>query len=430
MTGVTAYTNARLINPATGEDYQGSLITEGELITAIGADIAIPDGATIIDCGGHVLAPGLIDMRVFVGEPGAEHQETFETATMAAAAGGVTTMIVLPTTDPVVDEVSILEMIARRARKINRTRVEVMGAITKGLEGQSMAEIGLMKKAGAVAFTDGDHVIRNSRVLQRALSYAGHIDALLVTHAEDPDLGGAGNVHQGEMSTRLGLPASHVMAEVMGVNRDLSLIELTGARCHIDQLSSAAALEKIAEAKERGLRVTCGVSAAHLALNEHDIGEYRTFLKLVPPLRTEDDRAALVDGLVKGVIDVVVSNHCPRDQEEKRQPFEDAATGGVGLETLLPILLEIVHKGEADLPTVLRAVTTRPAELLGLEEGRLAVGAPADLILIDVNKPWVLDAAKLHSKSKNTPFDGRRLQGRTIRTIVRGRTVYDYSATS
>jgi len=428
MTGTVGYINARLINPETGEDYKGNLVTEGDLITAIGPNIDIPAEAEIVDCDGKVLAPGLIDMRVFVGEPGAEHQETFETATMAAAAGGVTTMVVLPTTAPVVDEVSILEMIARRARKINRTRVEVMGAITKGLEGQAMAEIGLMQKAGAVAFTDGDNVIRNSRVLQRALSYAGNLDALLVTHAEDPDLGGPGNVHQGEMSTRLGLPATSVMAEVMGVNRDLCLIEMTGARCHIAQLSSAAALDKIADAKSRGLPVTCGVSAAHLSLNEHDIGEYRTFLKLVPPLRSEDDRKALVEGLANGTIDVVVSNHCPRDQEEKRQPFEEAATGAVGLETLLPILLELVHKEEMDLPTALRAVTCRPAQLLGLEEGRLAVGAPADLIIIDFNKPWIMDASKLHSKSKNTPFEGRRLQGRTVRTIVRGRTVFEFDA--
>ncbi len=424
MTIVTAYINARIINPATGEDFIGALITQGDQITALGPDVTAPQDAEIIDCEGHVLAPGLIDMRVFVGEPGAEHQETFETATMAAAVGGVTTMIVMPTTDPPVDEVSILEMIARRARKINRTRVEVMGAITKNFEGTAMAEIGLMQDAGAVAFTDGDEVIRNARVLRRALSYADHLGALLVTHAEDPDLGGPGLVNEGEMSTRLGLPASPVMAEVMGVNRDLSLIELTGARCHIAQLSSAAALERIADAKSRGLPVSCGVSAAHLSLNEVDIGDYRTFFRLVPPLRSEDDRRALVDGLVNGTIDVVVSNHCPRDQEEKRQPFEEAATGAVGLETLLPILLELVHKGEADLPTVLRAVTSRPAELLGLEEGRMAVGAPADLVLIDLNSPWVLDASDLHSKSKNTPYEGRRLQGRTIRTIVRGRTVF------
>lgn len=424
MSNLTAYINARIINPATGDDFVGALITEGEKISALGSDVTAPKGAEVIDCGGHILAPGLIDMRVFVGEPGAEHQETFETATQAAAIGGVTTMIVMPTTDPPVDEVSILEMIARRARKINRTRVEVMGAITKELGGSSMAEIGLMQQAGAVAFTDGDNVIRNALVMRRALSYADHLGALLVTHAEDPDLGGPGLVNEGEMATRLGLPASPVMAEVMGVNRDISLVELTGARCHIGQISSAAALDRIAAAKQNGLPVSCGVSAAHLALNEVDIGDYRTFFRMVPPLRSEDDRMALVDGLVNGTIDVVVSNHCPRDQEEKRQPFEDAAVGAVGLETLLPILLELVHKGEADLPTVLRAVTTRPAELLGLEEGRIDVGAPADLVLIDLNSPWVLDADALHSKSKNTPFEGRRLQGRTIRTIVRGRTVY------
>lgn len=420
-----AYTNARLIDPATGLDELGTLVIEDEWIAACGADVAVPEGAEIVDCGGHILAPGLIDLCVHAGEPGAEHKETIDTVTRAAAAGGVTTIMVQPDTDPVIDDVAILEMVARRARKIARIRVEAMGTITHGRDGEALGEIGLLKDAGAVAFTDAGRTIRSATVMRRALSYADNIGALLITHAEDPDLGGAGVMNEGELSTRLGLPGIPHAAELMGVERDIRLSELTGARCHIGQISAAGSVDILEDAKSVGIPITAGVSAAHLTLNENDIGEYRTFFRLSPPLRTEDDRQALVDGLARGIIDVVHSNHQPEDQEAKRQPFELAAIGAIGVETLLPAMLSLVHSGELELITALRAVTAAPAQLLGLEEGTLDVGAPADLVLIDLNTPWVLTPDALHSKSKNTPYEDRRLQGRAIRTIVRGRTVFE-----
>jgi len=421
----TAYTNARLIDPSTGLDEIGTLIIEDEWIAACGAEVTIPEGTEQIDCGGHILAPGLIDLSVHVGEPGAEHKETMDTVTHAAAAGGVTTIIIQPDTDPVIDDVAILEMVARRARKIDRVRVEAMGTITHGRDGEALGEIGLLKDAGAVAFTDAGRAIRSSAVMRRALSYADTLGALLITHAEDPDLGGAGVMNESELATRLGLPGIPSAAELIGLERDIRLSELTGARCHIDQISAAGSVDIMEDAKAVGIPVTCGVAAAHLTLNQNDIGEYRTFFRLSPPLRTEDDRQALIEGLARGIIDVVHSNHMPEDQEAKRQPFELAAIGAIGVETLLPAMLSLVHAGELELMTALRAVTSAPAQLLGLEEGTLDVGAPADLVVIDLNTPWVLTLDALHSKSKNTPYEDRRLQGRAIRTIVRGRTVFE-----
>ena len=424
----SAYLNARLIDPESGLDITGDLLTVGGLIADLGPDLrssGLPEDCAIIECAGHILCPGLIDMQVFTGEPGSEYKETLETATGAAAAGGVTTIVTMPNTDPVIDDVSLVEFIKRHARSRGLVHVHPMAAATCGLQGAEMTEIGLMRQAGAVAFTDGRHAVANAVLMRRLLSYASRFDALIVQHVEEPALADGGCMNEGEVATRLGLAGIPDAAETIMLERDLRLVELTGARYHAAQISCAASVDVMRQAKRQGLPVSCGVSAAHLTLNENDIGSYRTFFKLSPPLRREEDRTALASGLAEGVIDVIVSGHDPQDQESKRLPFAQAAFGAVGLETLLAMALEGVHNGHAELHTVLAAMTSRPAALLGLASGRLAKGTPADLTLFDAGKPWVVRQRDLRSKSKNTPFDDRRLQGVVLRTVVGGETVFE-----
>lgn len=422
----TAFINARLLDPASGMDEPGNLLVVDGKIADLGPALfndSIPDGVEIVDCRGHILAPGLIDMRVFTGEPGAEHRETLRTASLAAAAGGVTTLIVMPNTNPVIDDVALVDFIERRARDTGIVNIHPMAALTKGLNGKEMTEIGLLKEAGAVAFTDGDRAVGNAQVMRRALSYAAHFDALIVQHAEVPELSG-GVMNEGELASRLGLAGIPSAAETIMIERDLRLLELTGGRYHVAQVSCAASVEAIARARRHGLKVTCGVSAAHLALNENDVQGYRTFFKLSPPLRSEADRRALVAGLADGAIDVIVSSHDPQDPEVKRRPFAEAAFGAIGLETLLPASLSLVHNGDVPLARLLSAMTHVPADLLGLQTGRLAAGLPADLVLFDAGSPWIIESGSLHSISKNTPFEDRRMQGHALRTIVGGRTVH------
>lgn len=425
----TLLVNARLIDPASGGDEHAALLIEDGLIADIGAHLADahPAGAEIIDCAGHVVCPGLIDMVVFAGEPGHEHRETLATASRAAAAGGVTTIICMPETEPVIDDVALVDYIGRRARDTAIVHVYPMAALTKGLLGEEMTEIGLLKDAGAVAFTDGKRSVANARVMRRALAYARDFDALIVHHAEDAALAEGGMMNEGEVSTRLGLPGVPSAAETIMVERDLRLVQLTGGRYHAAQISCAESLAVIAAGKAAGLPITCGVCINHLTLNENDIGSYRTFLKLRPPLRPERDRMAMVEGVARGDIDVIVSSHDPKDADVKRRPFAEAADGAVGLETLLPAALRLYHNGHIDLPGLLRSMTCNPARILGLPAGRLVKGAPADLIVVDPDVPWIVDPTKLHSKSKNTPFDEAKLQGRVLRTIVAGRTVYTYA---
>ncbi|MDR3499182.1 MAG: dihydroorotase [Parvibaculum sp.] len=422
----TAFLNARLIDPASGLDERGNLYVVDGKIADLGPNLfsdGIPDGAEIVDCRGHVLSPGLIDMRVFTGEPGAEHRETLRTASHAAAAGGVTTFIVMPNTDPVIDDVALVDFIERRARDTGIVNIHPMAALTKGLNGKEMTEIGLLKEAGAVAFTDGTRAIADAQVMRRAMSYAAHFGALLVQHAEVPELA-TGVMNEGELASRLGLAGISSAAETIMIERDLRLLELSGGRYHVAQISCEASVDIIRRARRHGLKVTCGVSAAHLTLNENDVQGYRTFFKLSPPLRSEADRRALVAGLADGTIDVIVSSHDPQDPEAKRRPFAQAGFGAIGLETLLPAAISLVQNGDLPLARLLSAMTHTPADLLGLETGRLAVGLPADLVLIDTGSPWIVEAEKLRSISKNTTFDDRRLQGRAIRTVVGGRTVY------
>lgn len=422
-----AFRNARLIDPASGLDVKGGLLVENGKIADIGPRLfndAEPNDPEVIDCRGLVLAPGLIDCRVFTGEPGAEHRESLESASTAAAAGGVTSMVVMPNTDPVIDEPSLVDFLLRRATATAKVRVLPCAALTRGLAGETMTEIGLLQEAGAVAFTDGDRTVANARVLRRALSYAATFGALVIGHAEDPELVLGASATEGEFATRLGLPAAPAIAEAMVVERDLRLIELTGARYHFGQISTRASLDAIAAAKARGLPVTCGVSAHHLVLNELDVGSYLTFRKVRPPLRSEADRVAMVEGVASGVIDAIVSSHEPQGADTKRQPFATAAAGTVGLETLLGAALTLVHEDHASLMHVLGTLTAAPARILGLPTGRLAKGAPADLVLIDDGDPYAVDADKLHSRARNTAFEGRKFQGRALQTFVSGECVF------
>jgi dihydroorotase len=424
----TAFRNARLIDPQSGLDQKGGLLVEDGRIADFGPRLfndAERDDPEVLDCHGLVLAPGLIDMRVFTGEPGSEHRETLESASRAAAAGGVTTIVVMPNTDPIIDEPSLVDFVLRRAAATAKVRVMPMAALTKQLKGEVMTEIGLLKEAGAVAFTDGDKTVSNARVFRRALAYASTFGALVVGHAEDPDLTEETSMSEGEFAMRLGIAASPSMAETVVVERDLRLVELTGARYHFGQLSARSSLEAIRSAKSRGLPVSCAVSAHHIALNELDIGAYRTFMKVKPPLRSEDDRRAMVEGVASGAIDAIVSSHDPQAADTKRQPFAQAAFGAVGLETLLPAALALHHNADASLLDVLRTLTAAPRTILGLEGGILKKGAPADLVLIDPDEPFAVDPGELHSRARNTPFDGRHMQGRAQRTYVAGECVFD-----
>ena len=424
MTKRLFFRDARLVDPASGLDVKGALLVEHGRIADLGPNLSAPEDAEIVDCRGLVLAPGLVDGRVFTGEPGSEHRETLASASEAAAAGGVTTIVTMPVTDPVIDAPSLVDFLRRRAAATAKVRVAPAAALTKGLAGETMTEIGLLKEAGAVAFTDGDRTVGNARVMRRALAYAATFGALVVGHAEDPDLTDGAAMTEGEFATRLGLPAAPALAEAIIVERDIRLVELTGARYHFGQISTRASLDAIAAAKRRGLPVTCGVSAHHLMLNELDVGPYYTFRKVKPPLRSEDDRAAMAEGVASGVIDVIVSSHEPQGADTKRQPFAAAAFGTVGLETLLPAALALYHEGHAPLAHVLKTLTAAPARIFGLDAGRLAKGAPADLTLIDVDAPFVLDERTLHSRARNTAFDGRKFQGRAKMTFVGGERVF------
>jgi len=421
--------NARIVDPSRDFDIVGDLlIADGVIREAkkgIGAG-GVPEGTDVVDCRGKLIAPGLIDMRAFIGEPGAGHRETFASASQAAAAGGVTTIICQPDTSPVIDDPATVDFVLRRARDTAIVHVHPMAAITKGLEGTEMTEIGLLKAAGAVAFSDGEKSVTNALVMRRALTYARDFDALIVHQTEDPDLIGDGVMNEGEFAARLGLLGIPKAAETVMLERDIRLVALSGGRYHAASVTCAESLEVLRRAKNAGLKVTTSASINHLTLNENDIGPYRTFLKVSPPLRSEDDRKALVEALGQGLIDVVMSDHNPQDVETKRLPFAEAAPGAIGLETMLTAGLRLVHSGEIELITLLRAMSTRPAELLGIPGGTLKSGAPADVIVVDTDVPWVVDPTELKSKCKNTPFDEARMLGRVVRTIVAGRTVYEY----
>ncbi|MBI2719895.1 MAG: dihydroorotase [Rhizobiales bacterium] len=423
-----AYVNADIVAPAQGLSGRGGVLIEDGWILAAGPKVTretVGSGAAVIDCAGLTLIPGLIDMRVFTGEPGTEYRETLASASEAAAAGGVTTMIVMPNTLPVIDDAAIVDFILRRARDTALVRVAPMAAITKGLAGEAMTEIGALKEAGAVAVTDGTRGVASANLLRRAMTYAGDFDMLVVQHVEEPTLA-TGVMNASEIAGRLGLAGIPAMAEVIMLERDLRLVELTGARYHAAQISCRHSLEVMRAAKARGLPVTCGVSIHHLSLNENDIGAYRTFAKLSPPLRGEDDRRALVEGLADGTIDVIVSGHDPQSADTKRLPFAEAAFGAIGLDTMLSAALGLYHNENMPLARLIEAMSSKPAEILRLDTGRLEAGAPADFALVYLTRSWTVEDEVLRSRSKNSPFEHRTLEGRAVETVVAGRSVYTY----
>ena len=421
-----AIINGRLLDPASDYDGPGSVVIEDGVIIRIERGSVAVSATEILDARGLCLSPGLIDIRVRTGEPGAEPKETLKSASLSAAAGGVTTIVVQPDTDPAVDDPAMIDFIQRRGAALNLVNVRAAGAATKARDGRRMAEIGLMHEAGALYFTDGDHIIADSRVLQRVMSYATAFNALIACRPADPWLSEGSVATSGELATRLGLSGAPAIAERIQLERDLALVEQTGVRFLVDQVSTEAALEVLARARGRGLEVAASVSINHLCFNEIDIGDYRTFFRLEPPLRPESDRRALIEAVRDGLIEAITSAHTPEPAEDKRRPFAEAAPGAVGLETLLPAALSLHHEEGLDILDVLRPLTHGPATLLGLEAGVLEAGAPADLTLFDPGAPVIVDAATLRSKSKNSPFDGRRLQGRVEMTIVGGRPVFKH----
>jgi dihydroorotase len=364
-------------------------------------------------------------MRVQVREPGEEHKGTLASSGRAATSGGVTSMVCLPNTNPVIDDMSVVEFIARRARLLGLAKVYCYGAITKGLAGKELAEMGLLAESGAVGFTDGEKSVTDAQVMRRALLYSSTFPMLLIQHAEEPSLAGSGVMNAGETATRMGLGGIPREAEIIMIERDIRLVEMTGGRLHFAHVSTGESVAVIARAKERGLAITCDTAPPYFALNEMEVGDYRTFAKLSPPLRSEDDRKAIVEGLKSGVIDVIASDHAPQDEDSKRLPFSQAAFGGIGVETLLAVTLGLVHNGDMKLLDALRLITAAPADVLGLPAGRLKKGAAADLVIFDPDRVWKVEAATLLSKSKNSPFDERPVQGRVLRTIVDGRTVFE-----
>jgi len=410
------FTNARIINPASDYDKKGSLVVMDGKIALYDTDIKAPKGAETIDCGGKILCPGLIDMRAHAVDP------------IAAAAGGITTIVLQPDQNTMIDTDAVVERIRRRAEDGGSSRVYPMGTATQRMEGQQIAEIGQMQQSGAVAFTDCRKAVSNAQVMRRLLEYATYFDALIVQYPEEPNLAGEGIAHEGETATRLGLVGIQAAAEAIQIERDARLAELTGSRIHFSMISSKEGLDAVRAAKKRGTKVTCSTAPHYLMLNDNALEGYRTFAKVMPPLREESDRLALIEGVADGTIDTLVSDHDPKSEDVKRLPFSQAAHGIVGFETLLALALAPVHAGKVEMMTALKALTSTPANLLGLKTGTLAEGSPADIVIFDPDKPWRIGADALHSSAKNTPFDSLPVQGQVWRTIVGGDLLFKEDA--
>lgn len=419
----TLFVNARLLDPATGLDAPGSLLVQGGLITDLGGAIGRPDGVAVHDCAGAWLVPGLVDMRVSLGEPGAEHRETIASAAGAAAAGGITTLAALPDGAPPADDPSLVRLLAARGAETGSLKILPYGAVSRGCRGEELAELGLLAEAGAVAFADGARAIGSARLMRLALGYARAFGRMVVQHPEEPSLAAGGAATEGELATRLGLPGIPAAAEAIMVARDIFLARLTGGHVHFAHVTTEAALDLVRAAKAEGLRVTCDTAPPYFDLNETAIGDYRTYAKLSPPLRAEADRRAVVAALADGTIDAIASDHAPRDTDDKRLPYAQAAAGGAGLATLATMVLGLVHGGHLAPLAALAMVTCRPAALLGVAAGRLAKGAEADLALIDPDRAWKIEAGELPGKAQNTPFDGRPVEGRVVATFRAGRKV-------
>ncbi len=425
MSRYIKYKNARLLDPASGMDMMGEIMTQDGKIAEVDEHIDAPSDAEVIDCMGKCLCPGLIDMRVFVGIPGADYKDTIENTGEAAAAGGITTVCVQPVTDPIIDDMARVEFMENRAKKAIVNFIS-FPAITKQLEGREMTEIGLMCKAGTKAFTDGNKSVANPALMSKVLKYSSMFDALIIQHLAVPELSENGCMNAGALATRLGLPGIPTSAETIMLERDIRLLKSTPARYHAAQVTCQDSIDVLHAAKRDKMSVTAGVAVSHFSLNEYAIEEYRTFTKISPPLRSEDDRVAVLEGLKDGTIDVIVSSHDPEDPESKRVPYELAESGVIGLETMMTISLELYHNKTMPLLDILAKMTCNPARILGLASGTLKVDAPADLCIFDTDVPYKIDPEKMVSLTKNTPFDGRPVQGRVLRTIVGGKTVFEY----
>jgi len=428
MTRPLVLKNLRIVDPSRNLDEVGTIIVGNDgRILAAGADAqnqGAPDGAFVKDCAGLAAVPGLVDARVFVGEPGSEHRETFESASRAAAVGGVTTFIAMPDTNPVIDDIALVEFVKKTARDKAVVNVHPAAALTKGLAGEEMTEFGLLREAGAVCFTNGRRSIHDTLVLRRAMTYAREFGAVISLETRDKYLGANGVMHEGLLASWLGLAGIPRESEIIPLERDLRIAGLTKAAYHAAQISVPESAEAIRTARERGANVTCGISINNLALNENDIGEYRTFFKLSPPLRSEDDRVAMAEALADGTIDIIVSSHDPQDVDTKRLPFADAADGAIGLETLAAAALRLHHSGQVPLMRLIDAMSTRPATIFGLDAGTLKPGAKADIAVLDLDEPWVLYKEAIVSRSKNTPFENARFTGRVVQTYVAGKLVH------
>jgi len=423
----TAYINARILDPETGLDIQGQLLTIGNKIADFGEKIfdgKISEEIEIIDCKGHLLTPGLLDIQVHFREPGQEYKETIETGTRSAAAGGVTSVVCMPNTKPVIDEVAVVEFLNQRARKTGFINVYSYGAISKGMKGEALTEMGLLKEAGVVGFTDDGLPVMNALLMRRALAYARELDMVVAQHAEDLNLSAGGCMNEGEVSARLGLAGIPNASEAVIVERDIILAELTGGKYHVLHISTAEAVDAVRRAKKKGLRVTAEAAPHHFCLNDEAIGEYRTFCKMNPPLRAEKDRIAIIEGLKDGTIDAIATDHAPHDEESKRVPMSQAAFGIVGLETMLPLSLELYHNKTMNLRDLFAAMTYKPADIINIPAGRIKKGAIADLTLIDLDVEWEIQPDDFMSKSHNSPFDNWKTRGRAIMTVVGGDVVY------
>jgi len=418
------FTGARLLDPGTGLDGPGELLVRDGRILDHGANLGRPEGTSVFPAAGLILAPGLIDLRAAIGEPGAEHRETIASAAEAAAAGGITTLCVLPDTDPALDDPALVQFARSRGEATGSLTLLPYGAATKHCEGKEIAEYGLLREAGAIAFTDGRRAIGSARTMRLALSYARAFGSFIIQHPEEPSLAQGGAATEGELATRLGLPGIPAAAEAILVARDIALARLTGGHVHFAHVSTGAALALIRAAKTEGLAVTCDTAPPYFDLNETAIGDWRTYAKLSPPLRPDADRLAVVAALADGTIDAIASDHQPRDADDKRLPFAQAEAGGAGLATLLGVTLARVHGGDLTLAQALGLLTAAPARLLGLAAGTLAKGAPADLVLLDLDRGWQVKAGQLPGKAQNSPFDGRALEGRVVGTWKAGRRVF------
>ena len=421
------FINANIIDPHNSlNEIGGIIIGENGKIEAVGKKVNtnnIPSREKVIDLNGKYLFPGIVDMRVFVGEPGYEYKENFRTLSEAALSGGVTSVVTMPNTNPVIDNVSIVDFLKRRGRDKSKINIYPTAALTVKAEGENMTEFGLLQSKGIIGFTDGVKTIQNPRIMNRIMNSASDLKSLIIQHAEDAELSKDGMINDGIIATKLGLQGIPISAELLIIERDLTLLEYNSCRYHISQISSANSVDIIRERKNQ-VNFSCGVSINNLSLNENDIGDFKTFLKLSPPLRTETDRNALVQGLNDETIDVIVSDHKPEDEENKRLTFAQAETGASGIETLLPLSLELYHNGSAELETIIKALTSKPAEILKINKGNLSIGNTADFCIVDINKPWVVRKEKLISKSKNTPIEDKKLQGKVISTFVNGEELF------